>query len=147
MATRFFLNKGKIRDLASVLLRDFTTTTKPKKNASTSLPFVERNSFKTTSSLCFRQYHDGRPRGPLWRGKKLIGKEALFVISGLKRFKDDEDKRKKFIRSHVLRLLKMDMIAVLTELERQEHVSLALMVSSHSHSLSFLCCLPVTCLS
>ncbi|RZC84226.1 hypothetical protein C5167_047018 [Papaver somniferum] len=73
-----------------------------------------------------RCYHDGRPRGPLWRGKKLIGKEALFVILGIKRFKDDEEKLGKFIKTHVLRLLKMDMIAVLTELERQDEVGLAL---------------------
>jgi hypothetical protein len=62
-------------------------------------------------------YHDGSPRGPFRRGKKLIGKEALFVILGLKRFKDDEKKLKKFIKSHVLRLLKMEVIAVLGELE------------------------------
>ncbi|KAL5973065.1 hypothetical protein ACLOJK_039872 [Asimina triloba] len=73
-------------------------------------------------------YHDGRPRGPLWRGKKLIGKEALFVILGLKRFKDDEEMLGKFIKSHVKRLLKMDMVAVLTELERQEEVKLALQI-------------------
>ncbi|XP_008813168.2 protein THYLAKOID ASSEMBLY 8-like, chloroplastic [Phoenix dactylifera] len=71
-------------------------------------------------------YHDGRPRGPLWRGKKLIGKEALFVILGLKRVKDDDEKLEKFIKSHVLRLLKMDKIAVLGELQRQEEVDLAL---------------------
>ncbi|KAM7279547.1 hypothetical protein ACFE04_006681 [Oxalis oulophora] len=69
---------------------------------------------------------DGGPRGPLWRGKKLIGNEALFVIMGLKRFKDDdEEKLQKFIKTHLLRLLKMDMIAVLTELERQEETTLA----------------------
>ncbi|CAJ1933186.1 unnamed protein product [Sphenostylis stenocarpa] len=84
------------------------------------------DSLKTASS--WRQYHDGRPRGPLWRGKKLIGKEALFVILGLERFKDDEDKLHKFIKTHALRLLKMDMIAVLIELERQEQVSRALMM-------------------
>lgn len=61
----------------------------------------------------------------MWRGKKLIGKEAIFVILGLKRFKDDEEKLDKFIKTHVLRLLKMDMVAVLIELERQEEVSLA----------------------
>ncbi|XP_057764940.1 protein THYLAKOID ASSEMBLY 8-like, chloroplastic isoform X1 [Salvia miltiorrhiza] len=74
---------------------------------------------------CDRAYHDGRPRGPLWRGKKLIGKEALFVILGMKRFKDENEKLDKFIKTHVLRLLKMDMVAVLTELERQGEVSLA----------------------
>lgn len=72
-----------------------------------------------------RYYHDGRPRGSLWRGKKLIGKEAIFIILGLKRFKDDEDKLDNFIKAHVLRLLKMDMVAVLNELERQEEVTLA----------------------
>ncbi|KAJ4978458.1 hypothetical protein NE237_009238 [Protea cynaroides] len=78
--------------------------------------------------LDLRSYHDGRPRGPLWRGKKLIGKEALFVVLGLKRFKDDEEKLDKFIKSHVLRLLKMDMITVLGELERQEEVFLGLKI-------------------
>lgn len=73
-----------------------------------------------------RLYHDGRPRGPLWRGKKMIGKEALFAILGFKRFKDDEEKLDKFVKSHVLRLLKMDKIAVLNELERQEEVALSL---------------------
>lgn len=72
-----------------------------------------------------RYYHDGRPRGSLWRGKKLLGKETLFVISGLKRFKDDPEKLDKFIKTHVLRLLNMDMVAVLNELERQEEVHLA----------------------
>lgn len=50
------------------------------------------------------------------------------MISGLKRFKDDEETLGKFIKSHVLRLLKLDMIAVLTELERQEEVNLAIKV-------------------
>ncbi|KAL3628291.1 Protein THYLAKOID ASSEMBLY 8-like, chloroplastic [Castilleja foliolosa] len=72
-----------------------------------------------------RTYHDGRPRGSLWRGKKLIGKEALFAIQGLKRLKNDDEKIDKFIKTHVLRLLKMDMVAVLVELGRQEEVSLA----------------------
>ncbi|EPS64983.1 hypothetical protein M569_09798, partial [Genlisea aurea] len=75
-----------------------------------------------------RSYHDGRPRGPLWRGKKLIGKEALFVVQGLKRFKDDEEKMDTFVNTHVLRLLKLDMVAVLVELERQEEVDLAIKV-------------------
>lgn len=75
-----------------------------------------------------RFFHDGRPRGPLWRGKKSIGKEALFVILGLKRFKNDEEKLGKFLKSHVSRLLKMDLVTVLGELERQEEGRLALKV-------------------
>lgn len=50
------------------------------------------------------------------------------MILGMKRFKDDEEKLNKFVKTHVLRLLKMDMIAVLNELERQEEVSFALKV-------------------
>ncbi|XP_071705327.1 protein THYLAKOID ASSEMBLY 8-like, chloroplastic [Rutidosis leptorrhynchoides] len=91
---------------------------------------------RSTEDVCYRQqqsyryltprlYHDGRPRGSLWRGKKLLGKEALFVILGLKRVKDDEEKLDKFIKTHVSRLLKMDMVAALNELERQEEVDLA----------------------
>lgn len=76
------------------------------------------------------RFHDGRPRGPLWRGKKLIGKEALFVILGLKRLKEDDEKLEKFIKTHVFRLLKLDMLAVIGELERQEETALAIKVIS-----------------
>ncbi|KAK2985564.1 hypothetical protein RJ640_015200 [Escallonia rubra] len=62
------------------------------------------------SSVWSRYYHDGRPRGSLWRGKKLIGKEALFVVLGMKRFKDDDEKLDRFIKTHVSRLLKMEMV-------------------------------------
>ncbi|XP_071697094.1 protein THYLAKOID ASSEMBLY 8-like, chloroplastic [Rutidosis leptorrhynchoides] len=111
-------------------------------------PYISSNSYSSTRTLsynhtarstedvCYSQqqsykylsprfYHDGRPRGSLWRGKKLLGKEALFVILGLKRVKNDEEKLDKFIKTHVTRLLKMDMVAVLNELERQEEVDLA----------------------
>ena len=59
----------------------------------------------------------------------MIGKEALFAILGLKRFKDDDERLRKFVRSHVRRLLKMDLVTVLGELERQEEVDLALKVT------------------
>ena len=91
------------------------------------LPLSINNTFQATLG-CARAYHNGSPRGPLWRGKKLIGKQALFVILGLKRFRDDDEKLDKFIKTHVVRLLKMDMVAVLNELERQEKVSLAVKV-------------------
>jgi hypothetical protein len=78
-----------------------------------------------------RAFHDGRPRGPLWRSKKLIGKEALFAIQGLKRFKGDEEKLREFVKRHVARLLKADKLAVLGELERQEEVDLSVKVRTH----------------
>lgn len=149
MASRCF-TRWKLHRLASAFLGELTTTSNPiiinHSSTSSSLlpPTVRALDSSKTASSCFRYYHDGRPRGPLWRGKKLIGKEALFVIQGLKRFKDDQEKLQKFVKTHVLRLLKLDMIAVLGELERQEEVSLALMVSSHPSSsnhfaLSLLC--------
>ena len=52
---------------------------------------------------------------------------------GLKRLKDDEEKIDKFVKTHVSRLLKMDMIAVLLEFERQEEVNLALKVFLYSN--------------
>ncbi|TQE00872.1 hypothetical protein C1H46_013412 [Malus baccata] len=125
MATRAF-SRSKFAFFYSILLQNLKTTpikSNPMLLKSTEL---ELESWRPICGL--RLYHDGRPRGPLWRGKKLIGKEALFVISGLKRFEDDEEKLGKFVNTHVLRLLKMDMIAVLTELERQEEVALAIKV-------------------
>ncbi|MCL7025513.1 hypothetical protein MKW94_028498 [Papaver nudicaule] len=114
--TRFMISLTTMRDFVVPIMTDSSTL------------IIPQNSINEINQInsSVRCYHDGRPRGPLWRGKKLIGKEALFVILGIKRFKDDEDKLGKFIKTHVLRLLKMDMIAVLTELERQEEVGLAL---------------------
>ncbi|XP_020532034.1 pentatricopeptide repeat-containing protein At3g46870 [Amborella trichopoda] len=64
---------------------------------------------------------------PLHQGEVLV---CLFLWpgKGLKRFKDDEGQLDKFVKSHVSRLLKMDMVAVLCELERQEEVILALKI-------------------
>lgn len=128
MAIRLF-SRSKIPILASIILQNLTKT--PTKNFSfyrfkPKTPILDFTTHKPI--LGFRQYHDGRPRGALWRGKKLIGKEALFVILGLKRFKDDEEKLQKFIKTHVIRLLKMDVVAVLIELERQEETILAVKV-------------------
>ncbi|KAJ0084677.1 hypothetical protein Patl1_31235 [Pistacia atlantica] len=128
MAIRAF-SRSKIPILASIFLQSLTKG--PIKEASIlalkpKTPLEDLNVQNPISG--FRLYHDGRPRGPLWKGKKLIGKEALFVILGLKRFKDDEEKLQKFIKSHVLRLLKMDMVAVLTELERQHETVLAVKI-------------------
>ncbi|CAN6692824.1 unnamed protein product [Malus baccata var. baccata] len=125
MATRAF-SRSKFAFFSSILLQNLKTT--PIKSNPMLLKSTEL-ALESWRPICeLRLYHDGRPRGPLWRGKKLIGKEALFVISGLKRYEDEEEKLGKFVNTHVLRLLKTDMIAVLTELERQEEVALAIKV-------------------
>lgn len=58
----------------------------------------------------------------------MIGKEALNVIIGLKRAKHDSEILNKFVKTQVSRLLKLDLIAVLLELERQQEVTLAVMI-------------------
>uniref|UniRef100_A0A7N0ZZG2 Pentatricopeptide repeat-containing protein n=2 Tax=Kalanchoe fedtschenkoi TaxID=63787 RepID=A0A7N0ZZG2_KALFE len=129
MAVRAAL-KARVPICASLFLKDLVRVP----NVGVIESTCSKNSSSTESRFCGnpnmqqQHYHDGRPRGSLWRGKKLIGKEALFVIQGLKRFKNDEDQLEKFIKSHVMRLLKMDLIAVLTELERQEEVALAVKI-------------------
>ncbi|XP_070664329.1 protein THYLAKOID ASSEMBLY 8-like, chloroplastic isoform X1 [Malus domestica] len=123
MATRAF-SRSKFAFFSSILLQNLKTT--PIKSTPMLLKSTELELESWRSIRGLRLYHDGRPRGPLWRVKKLIGKEALFVISGLKRFEDDEEMLGKFVNTPVLRLLKMDMIVVLTELKRQEEVALAI---------------------
>ncbi|CAL5445314.1 unnamed protein product [Camellia sinensis] len=127
-ALSLFLGDPHLLRLVPIIITEHSSSSS---SSSSSKPYVTvANSISReaalTSGLRRCYYHDGRPRGPLWRGKKLIGKEALFVISGLKRFKDDEVKLSKFIKTHVSRLLKMDLISVLNELGRQQEVTLAL---------------------
>lgn len=78
------------------------------------------------------QYLQGysRPRGPLWRGRKLIGKEALHALVDVKRYKNDNVRLGNMLQSKVARLLKNDLLAVLAELQRQNEIDLALRVFS-----------------
>ncbi|OWM66736.1 hypothetical protein CDL15_Pgr010387 [Punica granatum] len=129
MAARLSFCKSKIRLLSPVFVRSFTTVAASLKRRPPLAAYPERQLPMLCSGpehlsgfIGLREYHDGRPRGPLWRGKKLIGKEALFVVQGLKRLKHDEEKLDGFVKTHVSRLLKLDMIAVLGELERQEEM-------------------------
>ena len=138
MAIRWF-SRSKLPVFASVFLQGLTR--RPIRDVP--LPVKSTiTDFQPDSSRPiwgFRLYHDGRPRGPLWRSRKAIGKEALFVIQGLKRFKEDEEKFEKFMKSHVSRLLKLDMVAVLGELERQEEVALAVKVYFHFLFFNMFC--------
>ncbi|TQD69003.1 hypothetical protein C1H46_045464 [Malus baccata] len=132
MATRAF-PRSKFAFFSSILLQNLKTA--PIKSTPMLLKSTELELESWRSIRGLRLYHDGRPRGPLWKVKKLIGKEALFVISGLKRFEDDEEMLGKFVNTPVLRLLKMDMIVVLTELKRQEEVALAIKLVVQVHGV------------
>lgn len=67
----------------------------------------------------------GKPRGPLWRQRKGVSKEALQVVFELKRCKADKQKERSVLQNSASRLLKMDLLMVLVELRRQDECSLA----------------------
>lgn len=67
----------------------------------------------------------GKPRGPLWRQRKGVSKEALQVVFELKRCKGDKQKERVVLQNSASRLLKMDLLMVLEELRRQQECSLA----------------------
>ncbi|GKB75081.1 thylakoid assembly 8-like protein, chloroplastic [Tanacetum coccineum] len=57
----------------------------------------------------------------------LVGETGV-IAQTMTRVIDDDEKLDKFVKTHVSRLLKMDMVAVLNKLERQEEVQLAVKV-------------------
>eukprot|EP00250_Pteridium_aquilinum_P024189 c2859_g1_i1 orf=511-1287(-) len=71
----------------------------------------------------------GRPRAPIWRGR-LLSNEALRVVQELKRARasGDDARLSTVLKSKAVRLLKFDMLAVLTELQRQNECELALKI-------------------
>lgn len=66
------------------------------------------------------------PSLSIWRRKKEIGKEGLIAAKELKRFQSDSIRLDQFIRSHVSRLLKSDLVSVLAEFQRQDQVFLCM---------------------
>lgn len=79
------------------------------------------------------------PSLSIWRRKKEIGKEGLIVAKELKRLQSHPVRLDNFIRSHVSRLLKSDLVSVLAELQRQDQVFLCMKVHNFS---SFFPCYP-----
>lgn len=57
-----------------------------------------------------------------------MGKEGLIVVKELKRLQSNFIRLDRFISSHVSRLLKSDLVAVLVELQRQNQVFLCMKV-------------------
>ena len=73
------------------------------------------------------------PSLSIWRRKKEMGKEGIFVVQELKRlFRSSRDGRRLegFLKSGVSRLVRTDLLAVLAELQRQNLVMLSLKVRS-----------------
>ncbi|BBM98648.1 protein MpPPR_25 [Marchantia polymorpha subsp. ruderalis] len=69
-----------------------------------------------------------QPRGSLWRTRSVISKETVQAVHDLRRSKDSPDDLKKAFQQRISRLLKMDLLATLAELQRQNEISLALQV-------------------
>uniref|UniRef100_A0A7N0THK3 Pentatricopeptide repeat-containing protein n=1 Tax=Kalanchoe fedtschenkoi TaxID=63787 RepID=A0A7N0THK3_KALFE len=62
----------------------------------------------------------------IWRRKKEIGKEGLIVAKDLKRLCNNPVRFDQYMRSNVSRLLKSDLVSVLAEFQRQDHVFLCM---------------------
>lgn len=60
-----------------------------------------------------------------------MGKEGLIVAKELKRLQTNPVRLDRFIKSHVSRLLKSDLVSVVAELQRQDQVFLCMKVSPH----------------
>ncbi|KAI5679721.1 hypothetical protein M9H77_00948 [Catharanthus roseus] len=71
-------------------------------------------------------YGASSPSLSIWRRKKEIGKEGLIVAKELKRLQGDPLRFERFMKSHVSRLLKSDLVAVLAEFQRQDLVFLSM---------------------
>ncbi|EPS65226.1 hypothetical protein M569_09553 [Genlisea aurea] len=69
------------------------------------------------------------PSLSIWRRKKELGKEGLLVVKELKRLHCRYPSQfDRFMKIHVSRLLKSDLVAALAELQRQNLISLSLKV-------------------
>ncbi|KAI3746436.1 hypothetical protein L6452_08869 [Arctium lappa] len=66
------------------------------------------------------------PSLSIWRRKKEIGKEGLIIAKELKRLQSSPVRLDRFIKSHVSRLLKSDLVSVLAEFQRQDLVFLSM---------------------
>ncbi|RCV46698.1 hypothetical protein SETIT_9G552500v2 [Setaria italica] len=75
------------------------------------------------------------PSLSIWRRKKEMGKEGLMAVAQLKRLAalppaGAHPRLEQFMGSHVSRLLRTDLLAVLAELLRQDHVILSMKIYS-----------------
>ncbi|KAL8161034.1 hypothetical protein V2J09_012523 [Rumex salicifolius] len=66
------------------------------------------------------------PSLSIWRRNKEMGKEGLIVAKELKRLQYNPIRLERCIQSHVSRLLKSDLVAVLAEFQRQDQIFLCM---------------------
>lgn len=94
----------------------------------------KQDGFRCQQRSCF----GGQSKASsIWRRKKEMGKEGLIVAKELKRLRSHPLRLDRFIHSHVSRLLKSDLLAVLAEFQRQDLVFLSMKVCFLSLLLLF----------
>ncbi|KAG6682584.1 pentatricopeptide repeat-containing protein At1g62350 [Carya illinoinensis] len=107
-----------------------TATRRPSSLFSPNFPLLLQDTFsKNHQQKCFLHYVSGSASSPslsIWRRKKEMGKEGLIIAKELKRLRFNQVRLDRFIRSHVSRLLKSDLLAVLAEFQRQDQVLLCM---------------------
>ncbi|CAN6557542.1 unnamed protein product [Malus baccata var. baccata] len=96
---------------------------------SPSPPYLDFSVHLLLQNTCLQRYFSGgskasvsRPSLSIWRRKKEMGKEGLMVAKELKRLRSQPLRLDHFIHSHVSRLLKSDLLAVLAEFQRQDQI-------------------------
>ncbi|KAJ3682884.1 hypothetical protein LUZ60_013111 [Juncus effusus] len=104
--------------------------------------FLLRRAILPTRTLTIRSfssYLDSAPSPSIWRRKKEMGKEGIFVVQQLKRLAAPPSssaaagsagaaRMDQFMRSHVARLVRTDLLAVLAEFQRQDLVFLSMKI-------------------
>lgn len=91
-------------------------------NLNTKVPPIYLNHFHTISTSS----SSSSPSLSIWRRKKEMGKEGLIIAKELKRLQSSPLRLDRFIKSHVSRLLKSDLVSVLFEFQRQDLVFLSM---------------------
>lgn len=89
-------------------------------------------SFSSLRKLILTRDISGSASSPslsIWRRKKEMSKESLMVAKELKRLQSHPVRFDRFIKSHVSRLLKSDLVSVLAEFQRQDQVFLCMKVT------------------
>ncbi|GAA0185735.1 hypothetical protein Leryth_012356 [Lithospermum erythrorhizon] len=86
-----------------------------------------QRSLCRTSLYCWKNVGSATSLS-IWRRKKEISKEGLTVAKELKRLERDPIRFERYMKSNVSRLLKSDLVAVLTEFQRQNLVHLCIKI-------------------
>ncbi|KAJ0084230.1 hypothetical protein Patl1_29347 [Pistacia atlantica] len=124
---------------APTLIRNLPSKRTPINSFSTVL-FCE-NTLKKCECWILGSHFSGWASSPslsIWRRKKEMSKEGLMVAKELKRLQSHPLRFERFIKSHVSRLLKSDLVSVLAEFQRQDQVFLCMKEKAFYYTLTLI---------